>query len=161
MIWHFSTSPYLSKSLVTSCSERRGWIPVTNRLEPGLTAPSSWGGPRSFLGPLVNVSGWKIKGGDVLTGCLHGRWRWERQSGEDHREGYRCDELGEVTRCDHVRNEEPHLRIKDRVSKIFRGCEADAACGRDRKLIADDNHTFETTILVLIIHRSHGDGVAS
>lgn len=41
MIWHFSTSPYFSNILETSASVRRGWIPVTKRLEPGLMAPSS------------------------------------------------------------------------------------------------------------------------
>lgn len=41
MIWHFSTVPYLPNRRVTSSSVRRGWIPVTKRLEPGLMAPSS------------------------------------------------------------------------------------------------------------------------
>lgn len=54
MIWHFSTLPYLEKSRVTSSSLSLGWIPVTNRLEPELTAPSPSlePPPSSLAGPL-------------------------------------------------------------------------------------------------------------
>ena len=49
-------------------------MPVTKRLEPGLIAPSSAGGPRSFLGgPLWDVSLvqrlWVAKYSDRLSAC--------------------------------------------------------------------------------------------
>lgn len=72
MIWHFSTVPYLEKRRVTSSSVRRGWMPVTNKLEPGLTAPSS--SRRSSLGGALqikeNVSG-TMTTPAVLVGRLY------------------------------------------------------------------------------------------
>ena len=53
MIEQPSTLPYFSKRRETSASERRGCMPVTKRLEPGLRAfasRSSW--LRSGGGPL-------------------------------------------------------------------------------------------------------------
>lgn len=48
MMLHFSTCPYFSNRRVISSSVRRGWMPVTNKLEPELTETSllpSRGGP--------------------------------------------------------------------------------------------------------------------
>lgn len=77
MIWHFSTSPYFSKRRVTSDSVRRGWTPVTNRLDPGLTAPSS-SPPLEAVSSLVPLWGQE----DVLA-YIHDRK--QRQGGFAYR----------------------------------------------------------------------------
>lgn len=66
MIEQLSTSPYLSKSAVTSCSLSLGWMPVTKRLVPVLTA--------SFSGSSMRVS---VGGGglsQVSEVSRSGRW---------------------------------------------------------------------------------------
>jgi hypothetical protein len=75
---HFSTSPYFSKRRVTSSSERRGWMPVTKRLEPGLRAEASLSSPwrLSCIGGLREAHS-RISGGQ--------RWgmqprRWEEKA---------------------------------------------------------------------------------
>lgn len=78
MIWHFSTSPYFSNMRVTSCSVKRGWMPVTKRLEPGLMAPSSSRSPPrepvSSLAPLeretVHVSNRILSKGESSKFCV-------------------------------------------------------------------------------------------
>jgi len=81
---HFSTSPYFSKRREISLSERRGWMPVTKRFEPGLTdSSSSSSSPRRFGGgPLrvgqlyvkVEVSMCRKRTGRVRSLARRGSW---------------------------------------------------------------------------------------
>ena len=69
IIWHFSTSPYFSNRRVTSDSVNLGWMPVTNRLEPGLTAPSP-----SSLEPPSSLGGlWEPHVSNQINVMLHGK----------------------------------------------------------------------------------------
>jgi len=58
----------------------------------------------------------RSKGGKLLTGCQHDHFRWEMQIDVHHLGDCRCDESGEAMHCAHARNEEPRLRVEDRVS---------------------------------------------
>lgn len=119
MIWHFSTSPYFSNKRVTSDSVRRGWMPVTKRLEPGLIAPSSSPPlePVSSLLPLEpeklvsqKARGKKTKlaekDGNLRTGRRYQRAKQSDGVQSRHHRGW-----DEGKRCGcRARNEEPRLQ---------------------------------------------------